>query len=119
MGDTRTFRFEGRWKEELVVVGPAGKFVLELVAGVAYLPPEDVWRGSAPAWAADLWATLKTELEDWGPAHGVTLGIDPTATVAPFYETLVEKRSRAAARRWLWSLLALGLLAGAAWLLGR
>jgi hypothetical protein len=50
------FQFKPRWKEELVVSGPGGSFVLELPMGVlsAYLPTEETWRSKAPAWAADL-----------------------------------------------------------------
>jgi len=39
-----TFQFEPRWKEELVVKGSGGSFVLELPMGVysAYLPTQEV-----------------------------------------------------------------------------
>lgn len=61
------FSFQARWREELVVTGPGGGFVLELTMGVltAYLPTEAAWRLNAPEWATDLWPTLKAELEDW------------------------------------------------------
>ena len=76
-----TFSFEPRWKEQLVVTGPGGTFVLELPMGVlsAYLPTEPVWRVKAPAWAADLWPVLKTELERWCIDNKARLHIDETA----------------------------------------
>ncbi len=117
MDNTAVFRFEGRWKEELVVTGSAGKFILVLAGNVVYLPPESVWPSLAPTWAADLWARLNVELENWVSARGATLQIDPTATVSAFYETFVEKSVRSWTWRPIWALLALGLLACAAWLL--
>lgn len=85
---SRTFRFTARWKEELVVVGPGGSFILELPMGalIACLPTEQVWRTVAPNWAIDLWPVLKEELEKWCAANGADLQIDPSAKVSPFYE---------------------------------
>ncbi len=39
------FKFQPRWKEELVVTGDGGQFILELPMGVlsAYLPTESAW----------------------------------------------------------------------------
>lgn len=84
-----TFRFTPRWKEELVVAGPGGSFILALPMGVltACLPTEQAWPTVAPAWAIDLWPVLKPELERWCAANGAGLEIDPTATVSPLYET--------------------------------
>jgi len=83
---TRTvFQFKARWKEELVVTGPGGSFILELPMGVlsAYLPTEDVWRVKAPAWAVHLWSVLKSELEVWCLENHAQLFIDETANVWP------------------------------------
>lgn len=79
----RVFSFRPRWKEQLVVVGPGGAFVLELPMGIlsAYLPPQQMWRSKAPAWAADLWPVLQRELEEWCKETGAILHIDETASV--------------------------------------
>lgn len=78
-----TFKFQPRWKEELVVTGPGGSFVLELPMGglTAYLPPQNVWREVAPEWAKDLWPVLKTELEEWCKKNKADFHIDETASV--------------------------------------
>jgi hypothetical protein len=77
------FQFKPRWKEELVVTGPGGTFVLELSMGIltACLPPQELWPEKSPAWARDLWPTLKTELEAWCRAYGAQFIIDPAAGV--------------------------------------
>lgn len=77
------FTFSPRWKEELVVSGPGGSFVLELPMGIlsAYLPTEATWRSKAPAWAADLWPVLKVELEHWCRANDAGFHIEETASV--------------------------------------
>ena len=77
------FRFQPRWKEELVVSGPGGSFVLELPMGAlsAYLPTEATWPGKAPAWAVDLWPVLRSDLEEWCRANKANLIIDETANV--------------------------------------
>ena len=79
-----TFKFQARWKEELVCTGPGGTFVLELPMGVlsAYLPTEDVWKQKAPQWAKELWPTLRTELEAWCSANKAQFVIDPTASIS-------------------------------------
>lgn len=79
----QTFQFQPRWKEELVVTGPGGSFVLELPMGVlsVYLPTEAIWRTKAPAWAADLWPVLRSELGEWCRANEAQLLIDGTANV--------------------------------------
>lgn len=81
----RTFRFQPRWKEELVVTGPDGGFLLELPMGIlsAYLPTEAAWKRTAPRWASDLWPILKTELEEWCRNNNALLNIDETAHVYP------------------------------------
>ncbi len=79
----QVFRFYTRWKEELVVSGSGGSFVLELPIGVlsAYLPTEAEWERRGPEWAQPLWAVLKRELEDWCIAHNAQFHIDPSAHV--------------------------------------
>jgi hypothetical protein len=77
------FHFKSRWKEELVVVGPGGSFVLEHPMGVlsVYLPTEEVWPTVAPSWASHLWTVLRDELEVWCTERNIVLNIDPTAAV--------------------------------------
>lgn len=79
------FDFASRWKEELVVTGPGGAFILELPMGrlAAYLPTEEAWSAVAPEWAVALWPILKAELEAWCGTHRADFVIDPSATVSP------------------------------------
>ena len=78
-----TFKFQARWKEELVVTGPGGSFILELPMGVlsAYLPTESAWNKKAPPWAKDLYPELKKELEIWCRENKAEFVIDETAGV--------------------------------------
>lgn len=78
-----TFKFQPRWKEELVCTGPGGTFVLELSMGVltAYLPTEIVWRANAPPWASDLWPVLEKELEVWCVTSKTKFVIDEKASI--------------------------------------
>jgi hypothetical protein len=77
------FSFRPKWKEELVCTGPGGSFILELPMGVlsAYLPTEAVWRAKCPAWARDLWPTLRLELEAWCKQNSAKFFIDESAWV--------------------------------------
>jgi hypothetical protein len=77
------FRFDLRWKEEMVVTGPGGQFTLYFPMGnpTAVLPTEEAWPRLAPAWAIDLWPELKAELEQWCAANKVRLELDPAAAV--------------------------------------
>jgi hypothetical protein len=86
----RCFSFQPRWKEELVVTGPGGAFVLELPMGIlsAYLPTESAWRSKAPHWAIDLWPVLKAELEQWCRDNQARLYVDEFVNVYPFPPSL-------------------------------
>lgn len=77
--------FESRWKEELVVSGPGGSFVLEHPMGVptVYLPTELEWRKRAPDWALGLWSELRSQLESWCSKNDIQLQIEDTAEVYP------------------------------------
>lgn len=77
------FKFQPRWKEELVVTGSGGSFILELPMGIlsAYLPTEKVWVQKAPSWAKDLYPELKNELEAWCKENKAKFVIDETAGV--------------------------------------
>ncbi len=79
------FHFQSRWKEELVVSGSGGSFVLELPMGVlsAYLPTEAEWRRRAPEWTRSLWPELKRELEKWCHENNAQFYVDPSASVHP------------------------------------
>jgi len=77
------FKFESRWKEELVCEGSGSSFVLELPMGVltAYLPTEAAWSEKGPSWAKRLWPNLRTDLEQWCAKSGARFVIDETAAV--------------------------------------
>lgn len=116
----RTFQFTPRWKEELVVVGPGGSFILELPMGelTAYLPSEEVWPAVAPEWAVDLWPTLRAELGHWCQDFRARLVISPTATVTALYVPSPAPFAPGE-RRKMFIALAMGLaIAGLAYLLG-
>lgn len=77
------FKFQPRWKEEMVVTSKDGAFVIDLAMGnlTAYLLPEDLWREQAPDWAKEHWPQLKRELEAWCEKYNAKLAIDVTAVV--------------------------------------
>jgi len=77
------FTFQPRWKEELVVTGPGGQFVLELPMGIlsAYLPTESAWQEKAPDWAKDSYSQLKSELEAWCSENKAKFYIEEDAGV--------------------------------------
>lgn len=79
------FQFQPRWKEELVVSGSGGSFVLELPMGVlsVYLPTEAEWQHRAPLWAQLLWPALKSELEEWCTENNAQFYIDASAGIYP------------------------------------
>ena len=81
----RSFEFQPRWKEELVVTRDGRSLVLELpmVVLTAYLPTEAEWRQRAPGWAIALWPVLKTELSAWCAENRAELVIDPSADFYP------------------------------------
>lgn len=78
-----TFRFEPRWKEELVCTGPGGSFILYLPMGVltALLPTEEEWQRRAPEWARDMWPQLHRDLQAWCRQNRAQLVIEPSAVV--------------------------------------
>jgi hypothetical protein len=79
------FSFLPRWKEELVVTGPGGSFILDLPMGIlsAYLPSEATWCEAAPAWARDLWPALHSDLEAWCAFNNARLYVEDNASVYP------------------------------------
>ncbi|NTF08758.1 hypothetical protein G6L37_21530 [Agrobacterium rubi] len=81
----KSFHFQTRWKEELVVSGNGGSFVLEMPIGVlsVYLPTETEWERRAPDWAKRLWPILRLELEDWCQENHAKFYIDHTAGIYP------------------------------------
>ncbi|MGQ0660744.1 hypothetical protein [Sphingosinicella sp.] len=82
------FTFQPRWKEELVVTGPNGSFLLELPMGIltVYLPTEEAWRRRAPAWARDLWPVLHAELREWCKEAHAQLKIKDDAWIEPIVD---------------------------------
>jgi hypothetical protein len=79
----KEFTFQPRWKEELVVTGNGGEFILELPMGVltAYLPTESTWKTKSPEWAKNLYSELEKELRLWCVENKANLIIDETAGV--------------------------------------
>ncbi|MCW8108575.1 hypothetical protein OPS25_08710 [Alteromonas ponticola] len=77
------FKFQPRWKEELVVTGPGGSFILELPMGIltAYLPTHSAWEQKGPSWAQNLWPHLRLELEAWCVENKAQFVIDASAGV--------------------------------------
>ncbi|MCW8108483.1 hypothetical protein OPS25_08245 [Alteromonas ponticola] len=77
------FKFQPRWKEELVVTGPGGSFILEFPMGIltAYLPTHSAWEKKGPCWAQDLWPQLRLELEKWCVENKAQFVIDASAGV--------------------------------------
>jgi hypothetical protein len=77
------FEFYPRWKEELVVKGDGGSFVLEMPIGVlsVYLPTEDQWSDKSPCWAKGDWSLLRSQLEIWCKENKAQFHLDETAGV--------------------------------------
>ena len=83
---SQMFRFQPRWKEELIVEvvgGTEGAFMLEIVGSpvTVYLPTEPVWRARVPRWAQELWPQLHMELQSWCAEKRITLIVEPSARV--------------------------------------
>lgn len=78
MKNMTIFSFLTRWKEELVVSCPDGKFIFEQTMGVSgvYLPTEAAWLASAPPWAEEMYAPLKAELAAWCKREAIPMTID-------------------------------------------
>ena len=77
------FKFQAKWKEELIVTGEGGHFILDLPMGIlsAYLPTEKAWKTKSPDWAKDYYIELKEELERWCFKNNAQLVVDETAYV--------------------------------------
>ena len=77
------FKFQPRWKEELVVTGDGGQFILELPMGIlsAYLPTAEAWNAKSPEWARSQYFDLKQELEEWCRENNAEFYIVETAGV--------------------------------------
>jgi hypothetical protein len=85
MSAAATFRFMPRWKEELVVTGPGGQFILTFWMGIptVCLAPWAEWQSSAPEWARPLWTQLYEELAGWCRENGATLEVAAGSGVYP------------------------------------
>ena len=86
----REYRFNLRWKEELVcecVEQPGdvavGKLVLEATMGAltVYFPTESVWPSRAPAWALHERNEILCALRSWCEASKIPLVVDDSASV--------------------------------------
>jgi len=82
-GKRATFSFRPKWKEELIVSGPGGDFVLVFWMGVptVELPTQERWSKIAPEWVKPLWSDLRSELEAWCGDNNVALEISETAAI--------------------------------------
>lgn len=78
------FKFEPRWKEELVGSCSEGTFVLEMTMGElnVFLPTETVWQEKAPSWAKSHWHTVRAQLEQWCSQQKIPLIVEDHAWVA-------------------------------------
>lgn len=77
------FKFEPRWKEELLVTGEGGRFVLEMPMGVSsvYFPSESIWQDLSPDWAKSQYNDIETELSRWCSDHAIDLYVSASATL--------------------------------------
>lgn len=77
------FKFQAKWKEELIVTGEGGNFILELLMGelTVYLPTEKTWRNKSPDWVKDNYIELKEELEQWCFENNAQLIINESANI--------------------------------------
>lgn len=76
------FRFEPRWKEELVVHHDAGSFVLAFPMGRpnVCLPSESRWIEISPSSLKAFWPDLHSQLEAWCKSHDLPLTINDEET---------------------------------------
>jgi len=76
---TPTFRFQPRWKEELVCSCDLGSFVITMPMGVVSVdfPTEDTWEREAPVWAKPYWETVRTQLAAWCDSQKIPLYVGP------------------------------------------
>jgi len=77
------FKFQARWKEELICSSSHGSFILEMPMGIVsvYLPTESVWERVAPEWAKTFWETIHKQLSEWCVKEKIPLYIDESANV--------------------------------------
>jgi hypothetical protein len=82
------FKFEPKWKEELVCSCALGSFVLDMPMGVVsvYLPTKEHWKEVAPHWALELWDALYQQLHDWCETQKIPLHLDPTGYAGGIWE---------------------------------
>ena len=69
------FEFRPQWKEELLCSCALGSFTLDMPMGVmsVYLPIKACWHQVAPPWAAELWDTLRQQLQAWCEEKNIPL----------------------------------------------
>ncbi len=58
------YKFQARWKEELVCSGPMGEFILDLPMGIltVCIPDKNVWDAKFPGFDFD---DFKRQVEAW------------------------------------------------------
>lgn len=77
------FKFEPRWKEELVCTSRMGSFILDMPMGVlsVLLPTQSNWERNAPPWAKEHWQTIYEQLETWCKENKVQFFVEESAAV--------------------------------------
>jgi hypothetical protein len=81
--EIQNYRFQAKWKEELVCSTNGKQFVLEFPMGTptVYLPTKSRWSAISPAWASNHWDDLYDQLSTWCEANDVQLTVSETARV--------------------------------------
>ena len=81
--DPGAIRFQGRWKEQLVISTPLGGAVVEMTMGElhVYFPMETRWRSLAPQALREKWAAIHGALVAWCATERIPLTVDEQAWV--------------------------------------
>lgn len=81
---SKIYRFQPRWKEELICTTTEGAFILVFAMGIptVYLPSQNHWPSVAPPWAKSHWQILNAQLSQWCAQHQTEFIIDDNAYVS-------------------------------------
>lgn len=77
------YRFQARWKEEMLCTCSLGSLILDMPMGVVsvYLPTRSKWEATAPAWAREQWRSVHEQLSQWCSRNTTPLHIEENAQV--------------------------------------
>lgn len=66
------YKFQARWKEELVCVGPMGEFILDFFMGIptVCIPDQNVWDAKYPGFD---YKDFKRQVEAWSVRNNAKL----------------------------------------------